>query len=123
MRHFALSLLKSLGIPYRLYLLPVSLRPIFTPSLRPILYLSIVIEIDFEVNFFKFMMTLCLPHRSTMFFIAVTAAITAWEHFLLLGLVDLDDNRSNSLGFVELVNLHLDMSGGPRGLSLVNYDT
>jgi hypothetical protein len=69
------------------------------------------------------MMTLCLSHRSTMFFITVTAAITAWEHFLLLGLVDLDDNRADSLGFVELVNLHLDMSGGPRSLSLVNYDT
>jgi hypothetical protein len=69
------------------------------------------------------MMTLCFPHRSTMFFIAVTAAITGWEHFLLLGLVDLDDDRADSLGFVELVNLHLDMSGGSRGLSLVNHDT
>jgi len=67
------------------------------------------------------MMTLCLSHRFPLVFI--TAASTAWGRFLLLGLVDLNDNRMNALGLVELVYLHLGVCRGPRSMVLVNDQT
>jgi len=66
-------------------------------------------------------MTLCLSHRFPLVFI--TAASTAWGCFLLLGLVDLNDNRMNALGLVELVYLHLGVCRGPRCMVLVNDQT
>lgn len=122
-RHLTLSLSNSatsLCISYWLDLLPVCLRPILPPCLGSILYLSII-EVDFQVNFLKLMMTLCFPHRFPLLFITLAAASTARESFLFLGLVNLDYNWANALGFVELVYLHLNMCWWPWSIRLVNH--
>lgn len=64
-------------------------------------------------------MTLCLSHRFPLVFI--TAATTARECLLLLSLVDLDDNRVDARGLVELVDLHLGVRRRSRGMVLVYY--